>query len=296
MIDKPTVGFIGQGFIGKHLADYFESQLFSVVRYSLEEPYVNNRAAIGNCKIVFIAVPTPTTPDGFDLAALETVLPLIGRGNIAVIKSTVLPGSCAQLQAAFPEIIILHAPEFLREKTVLADTIAPERNIIGLTVEDDVHIQAAEKVLAILPRAPYEKICRSVDSEIIKYGSNCFLAMKVVFMNVLFDAAAAAGADYTVISEAMAADKRIGSSHMNVVDRSGHSASGLGRGAGGHCFPKDLAAWRQWYAAACEADEYGQRFLLAIEQKNNSLLRASGKDVDLLELIYGDITVASTES
>ena len=80
-----TIGFIGQGFIGKNYADDFERRGFSVTRYSLEEPYRGNKEKIKECDIVFIAVPTPTTPEGFDDSILRGVLPLVKEGKTAVI-------------------------------------------------------------------------------------------------------------------------------------------------------------------------------------------------------------------
>lgn len=53
------IGFVGQGWIGKNYADDFEERGFSVIRYSLEEPYVANKERIKDCDMVFIAVPTP---------------------------------------------------------------------------------------------------------------------------------------------------------------------------------------------------------------------------------------------
>ncbi len=40
---KPSIGFIGQGFVGKAYADDFENRGFTTVRYSLEEPYRANK-------------------------------------------------------------------------------------------------------------------------------------------------------------------------------------------------------------------------------------------------------------
>ncbi len=57
------IGFIGQGWIGKNYADDFEKRGFEVVRYAQEEPYIKNKEAIADCDIVFIAVPTPSTPE-----------------------------------------------------------------------------------------------------------------------------------------------------------------------------------------------------------------------------------------
>lgn len=281
------IGFIGQGFIGRNMADDFSERGFSIVRYSLDAEYVGNKTEISMCDVVFIAVPTPTKTTGFDMCTLRAVLPNVGAGKIAVIKSTILPGSTSQLQAEFPDIVILHSPEFLREKTATADTRNPGRNIIGLSVMDDVHKVAAEKVMGILPPAKFSKICLASESEIVKYAGNCFLAMKVVFMNLIYEASMEVGADYDSVAEMVGADARIGAGHMKVVDTSGHVGSVPGRGAGGHCFPKDLAAWRAWYEQISPRDTVGIDLLSAIENKNNSLLRNSSKDLDLLKEIYG---------
>jgi UDPglucose 6-dehydrogenase len=281
------IGFIGQGFIGKHMADDVEERGYTVVRYALEEPYNGNKDAIATCDIVFIAVPTPTTPNGFDSSALEAVLPYVGEGKIAVIKSTLLPGTTKRLQVQFPNITILHSPEFLREKTAREDTKSPARTIVGLPVHDEMHTEAANRVQSVLPVSPYQLVCSSDEAELIKYGGNCFLALKVVFMNMMYDAAKATGADYSVIVDAMQADPRIGTSHMNVVDQSGHPGSIPGRGAGGHCFPKDLAALASWYEETIADDAMGTALWRAIEAKNNDLLRGSNKDLDLLRGIYG---------
>lgn len=281
------IGFIGQGFIGKHMADDFVERGYDVVRYALEEPYASNRDAIAECELVFIAVPTPTTPDGFDCSILESVLPLIGAGHVAIIKSTIVPGTTERLQALFPDIYLMHSPEFLREKQAAVDTRQPQRTIIGLPKRSAEYEALAKKVVAVLPPAPYELICNAAEAELIKYAGNTFLAMKVVYMNLIYDLAVATGASYATIAEAMAADPRIGTSHMQVIDSSGHQGAVAGRGAGGHCFPKDLAALREVYESLVTDDQAGQELFRALEKKNNQLLLNTGKDLDLLKGIYG---------
>ena len=59
---RPTIGFIGQGWIGKNYADDFEERGFEVVRYGLEPEFAENKDRIKDCDIVFVAVPTPTRP------------------------------------------------------------------------------------------------------------------------------------------------------------------------------------------------------------------------------------------
>jgi UDPglucose 6-dehydrogenase len=270
------IGFIGQGWIGKNYADDFEERGYDVVRYTRSEPYKKNKEILKECDIVFIAIPTPTTPDGFDASAVREVLKLVGKGKCAVIKSTILPGTTESIQKENPDVLVFHSPEFLREKTAKEDAKNPDRNIVGYT---DVSKEKAQDVLDVLPKAPYEKIMPVKEAEMIKYAGNVFLAMKVVFANMLFDLSEKLGTDYELVKEAVVNDPRIGPSHMDIVSDSG-------RGAGGHCFIKDLAAFADIYEEKSE-DKEGTELLKAFEKKNIKLLKDSKKNLDLLEGVYG---------
>lgn len=282
-----NIGFIGQGFIGKNYADDFERRGLSVVRYALEEPYRANKEKISGCEIVFVAVPTPTTPQGFDDSIIRGVLPLVGKGKSVVIKSTVVPGTIKQFQKDFPDIFVLHSPEFLAEKTAARDAAQPHRNIVGVPEMSELYKGKARAVLAILPQAPYELIADSNETELIKYAGNVFLYFKILYANLFYDMAQSLGADYEVIRAAVGADPRIGPSHLRVIDNSGHEGAVAGRGAGGHCFIKDFAALRMMHEKLSPHDTAGIALMRALEEKNTELLRASGKDLDLLEAVYG---------
>lgn len=287
-MNAPLIGFIGQGWIGKNYADDFEARGHSVVRFGLEPEYAANRNRIADCDIVFIAVPTPTTSEGFDASIVRSVLPLVGKGKIAVLKSTLLPGTTEQMQAAFPEICVLNSPEFLRESNAAHDAAHPERNLIGIPEDTERYQEAAQAVLAVLPQAPYTRVMSAQAAELTKYAGNVFLALKVVFANMLYDLAGALEVPYEEARDALAADPRIGASHLSPVLASGHTDI-PGRGAGGHCFIKDLEAFRLLYEEKV-GDTEGKELLLANVRKNNALLTASGKDLDLLEGVYGSVS------
>lgn len=272
------IGVIGQGFVGKNIADDFEKRGHTVTRYSKEEPYIVNKDVIKECDIVFIAVPTPTTPDGFDASIVDAVLNLVGAGKTAVIKSTVLPGTTEALQKKHPNIVVLHSPEFLREKRAAEDVAKPSRNIVGIPVDTPEYRAKADAVHKVLPEAPYTATMLAKESELVKYVANCFLYTKVVFANLAYDATEALGADWEKVKAGVVADPRIGPSHFTVSDG--------GRGAGGHCFIKDFAAFSTLYKELAK-DADGIALLAAFEKKNNALLRESGKDLDLLEGVYG---------
>ena len=303
MNDK-LIGFIGQGWIGKNYADDFENRGYDVVRYGLEESHVKNGDKISDCDIVFIAVPTPTTTKGFDSSILRKVIKFVGNDKVAVIKSTILPGTTKSIQEENKNIYILHSPEFLTMATAAYDAANPIRNIIGVPIEDDVYHQKAKEVLDILPKAHYEKICNAHEAEFIKYGGNNWFYFKVLYINLLYELVEKYKCNWDIIKEAMAADPRIGSSHMNPVHDSGepggHARQKLpyyelhlnpvhksGRGAGGNCFIKDFAAFHELYEREIE-DEIGKKLLKAMRDKNLKLLIDSKKDLDLLKQVYGE--------
>jgi UDPglucose 6-dehydrogenase len=167
----------------------------------------------------------------------------------------------------------------LREVSAPEDTRHPERNLIGIPKDDPAHKEKALQVLSVLPQAPYSAVMRSVETELVKYIGNNFLMTKVVFMNLMYDLVTKFGGDWQKVSEAVSHDTRIGTSHMQPVHFSG-------RGAGGHCFPKDFEALLQVYREIMN-DEKGTKVLESIRDKNVELLIRSKKDLDLLEGIYG---------
>ncbi|MDD5290741.1 MAG: hypothetical protein PHZ04_01365 [Patescibacteria group bacterium] len=282
------IGFIGQGWIGKNYADDFEKRGFEIVRYSLEKPYVDNKEKIKDCDIVFIAVPTPSTPAGFDSSILRQAIKSVGEGKIAVIKSTLLPGTTESIQEENPNIYVMHSPEFLTEATAAHDASNPTRNIIGLPKDSDDYKEKAREVLEVLPYAAYKIICSAKEAELIKYGGNCWFYFKVIFINMLYDLAQKMDCQWGIIQETMAADPRIGRTHLNPVHQGG-------RGAGGHCFIKDFAAFSDMYKEHI-GDEFGLKVLESLKDKNIDLLVSSGKDLDLLAGVYGEEIITAKEA
>ncbi len=277
---KLKIGFVGQGFVGKNHADDFERRGYKVVRYSLESDYINNGHLIKDCDVVFIATPTPTSLDNFDYTSVKQAVRKVGPGKIAVIKSTIIPGTTEIIQKENPDKIIIHAPEFLSEATAARDAAFPDRNIIGIPKDTLKYRKAARLLLNILPNAPYNKVCRAKEAELIKYGRNTMGVVRIVFANILYDTALAIDADWGVIQEAMSADPDNGPTYMNPIHKSG-------RGAGGHCFIKDFAALRHFFEKNLR-DKKSLDVLNSIENKNIELLKNTSKDLDLLTGVYGE--------
>lgn len=277
---NPLIGFIGQGYVGKNIANDIESRGYTTVRYSLEEPYIENKDKIKDCDIVFVAVPTPTTPEGFSAALVKEALTLVGPGKTAVIKSTILPGTTKEFQETYSDRIVLFSPEFLREATAAEDAANPYSIIVGMPLNGSEHVKAAEAVVSILPKTAATFICDSTQAELVKYAQNASGYVQIVFFNLMYDLAQKLGVDWEPIRNALSADPNIPARFTNPVHKGG-------RGAGGHCLIKDFAALTDCYARQLPNDKTGISMLNALASKNTELLVESNKDLDLLSQVYG---------
>ncbi len=227
-----VIGIIGAGVVGGSLHSYLESQGRNARVYDPPKGHTSIEALV-DASTVFVCVPTPYTPGaGYDDSYLLNAVERIAGSKLVIIKSTVLPGTTESLQGRFPRHRFMFNPEFLREASAYQDFVRPDRQIVGCTAasRDD-----AEFVMDLLPRAPFERICSASEAEMAKYAANSFLAVKVIYANEVFDLCERMGIEYLQVREMVAADARIGGSHMDVFD-AGY------RGYGGKCLPKDSKA------------------------------------------------------
>lgn len=188
-------------------------------------------------EVVFIAVGTPPSEDGSpDLAAVKAVAHEIAKaieGYIVIVNKSTVPIGTGNL---VEEILqsqgvpsdrydVVSNPEFLREGSAVEDTLHPDRIVIGVNRRE-----AAEKLVILY--APLESsmiITDRASAELIKYASNCFLAMKISYINAISRICEQSGADVGVVAKGIGADARIGKQFLQA-----------GLGWGGSCLPKDV--------------------------------------------------------
>jgi UDPglucose 6-dehydrogenase len=274
------IGCIGQGFVGKNIADNFEQRGYEVVRYALESEYKNNGPLVAECDIVFIGVPTPSTPEGFDYSIVEDVLKLVSEGSIAVIKSTLLPGTTKKLQDLYPNKVVLFSPEFLCENTAAYDVAHPLMNVIGLPYDTAGHRKAAESVKATFPTSEHNFVVSAQSAELFKYAHNLNGYFRVILANLLYEVGEKTEANWADVKVMMDNDTMM-SPYYNAPVHKG------GRGAGGNCFIKDMAAFRALYSQLLPNDVSGIDVFRALEKKNLELLQVTGKSREIVEGVYG---------
>jgi UDPglucose 6-dehydrogenase len=223
------IAIMGAGVVGGSLLSFLQSERRQVRLYDPPKGH-DSLDALERADIVFVCVPTPYTAGiGFDDSFLLDAVSRLPGQKAVVIKSTVLPGTTELLQERFPQHRFMFNPEFLREVSAYEDFIRPDRQIVGCTEASRVE---AQRVMDLLPRAPFEHICSASEAEMAKYVANSFLAVKVSYANEVFDLCERIGITYAQVRDIVAADARIGDSHMDVHD-AGY------RGYGGKCLPKD---------------------------------------------------------
>ncbi len=217
-------------------------------------------AALPGAQAVFIAVGTPSQPDGqADLQYVYAVADTLGKHLkdyvVVVNKSTVPVGTGAQVtemikQSYSGEFDIASCPEFLREGSAVKDFMNPDRVVMGVR-----NPKAESVMLEIFAPLPGEKLVTTVESaELIKYASNAFLATKISFINEIAQICERTGADIEEVAYGVGLDPRIGGQFLK---------SGIGWG--GSCFPKDVQALDYM------AGKYGYDFKLlkAVIEVNN---------------------------
>lgn len=266
------------GSLRKGLVPFFEPGLQEFVQTTSESGFLtfsdNLEEAVRKAHVIFIAVGTPSLPNGEpDLSQVMVVAKSIGSAldskhrRIIVNKSTVPVGSgnwvemlvsqgvqnaqpvpARSSRPEAPSFTVVSNPEFLREGSAITDSFYPDRIVVGSTDEQAV-AQMKQLYKPIIEQtfdaphfAPRPKDFDSVpfvvtdlaSAELIKYSANAFLAMKISFANEIAGLCEKVGADVSQVAQGIGLDYRIGKAFLNA-----------GVGWGGSCFGKDVSALMQ---------------------------------------------------
>ncbi len=199
--------------------------------------------AVALSDVHFLCVGTPQQRGsnaanvGYVEDAAAAVARHLTHDGLIVGKSTVPVGTAARLRRLVAEHVrpgigveIAWNPEFLREGKAVQDTLRPDRIVIGGVSG------SAEAVLRAVYAQPISAgtpviVCDLPTAELVKVSANAFLATKISFINAIAEVCEAAGADVTVLADALGHDARIGRQFL-----------GAGLGFGGGCLPKDIRA------------------------------------------------------
>jgi len=235
-IDVPKIKMLSQGKSPIYEKDLEGLMLKNKERLKYTTDYAS---AYQSVDVIFIGVGTPEKKDGsanltyvFEVA--KQIAENIKQNCIVVIKSTVPIGTNDKLEKFINAnkkydvgVDVVSNPEFLSQGTAVRDTLYASRIVIGS--ENDFARDIMLKVYQDFDSPIVTTNRRS--AEMIKYGSNDFLALKISFVNEIANLCEEIGADIEDVTRGMGLDKRIGNKFLKA-----------GIGYGGSCFPKDTKA------------------------------------------------------
>jgi len=234
-IDKDRVNKLNKGII-----PIYEQGLEELVKENRKQKRLSfttdTAKAIKWAEVVFIAVGTPSLPDGgVNLEYVKSAAEMIGKNmngyKVIINKSTVPIGTGESVERIIKnfyngEFDVVSNPEFLREGSAVYDCLNPNRIVIGNESK-----RAGEVVMDLYKNLKTEFVLTNIKTaELIKYASNAMLATEISFINSIANICEKVGADVDEVAHGMMLDERIGKKAFL------HA----GVGYGGSCFPKDV--------------------------------------------------------
>jgi GDP-mannose 6-dehydrogenase len=245
-INEKKVGQIAQGSSPIVEPD-LPPLLQAVVRDGRLRVTLDTAEAICNSEISLICVGTPSNHNGsLNLDYVERVCKEIGtvlakkqEYHVVVVRSTVLPGTVLGrmvpiLEAnsgrkAGADFGVCMNPEFLREGSAIKDYYNPSYVVIG---ELDKRSGDAVQCMYSTIGSPVVRTDLS-SAEMVKYVSNAYHALKIVFANEIGNLCKAHHIDGQKIMDIFALDRQLNISAAYLKP---------GFAFGGSCLPKDVRA------------------------------------------------------
>lgn len=221
----------------------YEKNSQNLLLKNIKSKRIRFTASIEECikksDVIIIAVGTPIVDADINMSDMRDVFDVVkktalylNKYKLIAVKSTVAVGTCDKAENLIKKLNrkadfdIVSLPEFLREGFAVADFFNPDRIIAG------VGSSKAKKIITKLYKPLLNKtkilFVNRQSSELIKYASNSFLAVKVAFINEIANFCEKTNADINEVSRGIGLDSRIGGKFLNP-----------GPGYGGSCFPKD---------------------------------------------------------
>jgi UDPglucose 6-dehydrogenase len=257
------VGICGVGFVGNAILQFLikaDKNIKEVVAYDKykcnehkqsehkqsehkqsEHKCINDFDKLLSTDLLYICLPTPysTHLKTYYLKEINTVLEALAISKytgLILIKSTVLPDYCKKMNELYPELLIVHNPEFLTARTAVSDFAAQKHIVLGFTKQSERKAYFLKNFyLALFPEASIS-ITESENSALMKLSCNSFYATKIQFFTELYLLCEQMKISYDEVKDLMLKNEWINPQHTNVPGPDDRISFG------GDCFPKDISA------------------------------------------------------
>lgn len=242
------VALIGNGYLGKAYQEMFPDAVVYdepkelLIEHGQERPFLKGlgRQSVNACDIAIIAVPTDPMEDGsLDMSIVESVVDWVETETI-LIKSALMPGTVDRLVEKTGKNIavsleMIGMGNYYVDSNDYPDPKSPWKHktlIVG--GEEPARSKAAEVLWDKMQPDIRIHLLTALEVEIAKLVENSYPAMKVSFINALYELAEGSGANFIRLHQAWTSDSRVDGFHQRTVS--------FKRGWSSHCWDKDVPA------------------------------------------------------
>lgn len=236
------VALIGQGYLGSAYSKVFkDAVIYDPIKLGDKSA---SKKEVNECDISIIAVPTDPMPDGsLDMSIIEEVVNWV-ETDLILIKSALMPGTVDSLVKKTGKKIavsleMIGMGNYYLDPSKYPDPLDPQKHqtlIVGGELE------TATKCAEVLwdKMSPNIRIhlLTAKEVEICKLIENSYGALKVTFINCMYDLITKSGGNFIRSQQAWSSDSRVDGVHMRTLSYK--------RGWKSHCWSKDIPALEKY--------------------------------------------------
>jgi UDPglucose 6-dehydrogenase len=247
------VGIVGHGFVGSAIHMSLEkhmyicnTNLFVYDKYKNNSYFSKSLDELLQTEIIFLCLPTlyDKKIETYDLTSLDETIEYLSNKNysgICLIKSTILPNTTLNYSEKYPNLKLIHNPEFLSAKTAFEDFHNQKHIVLGISSETtheyiDILIKFYNKYYTEAEIS----IIMSTESELMKLSANSFYSIKIQFFTEIYLLCKKLNCSYETVKNTLLNNGWINPMHTNIPGSDGNISYG------GMCFPKDTSALQKF--------------------------------------------------
>lgn len=241
------VGIVGKGYLGTAYSKMFED----AVVYD-KHLGIGSQEEINSCDIAIVAVPTDPMPDGsLDMSIVESVVDWL-ETDLILIKSALMPGTVDRLVEKTGKNIavsleMIGMGKYYLDPSKYPDPVDPQKHqtiIVGGELETAT--RCAEVLWDKMSPNIRIHLLTAKEVEMAKLIENAYGALKVTFINCMYDFITKSGGNFIRTHQAWSSDSRVDGVHLRTLSYK--------RGWKSHCWSKDIPALQK---AASDVGEEG---------------------------------------
>lgn len=250
------IGICGLGFVGEAIYTFMnkfknsclnENNFIQDILVYDKYRQINALDTLLNADIIYLCISTPYDENlqSYNMDEIDNTLFLLAEHKytgILLLKSTVLPNYCVNMNKQYPDLCLVHNPEFLTARTAEEDVERQRHIILGYTEQSQSAIQTVTDFYKTLFPYALISINSANESALAKLACNSFYATKVQFFTELFLLCDRLGVEFNTVKNLMLQNNWIHPMHTLIPGPDGELSFG------GACLPKDISALNQYMA------------------------------------------------